>query len=323
MLNTTTNGGFIISEEAMKAIQTIGDEEIPLTASMKYVGNQRMVVIDISKDAEKMEIERYRPIVEKLLAEDKNLTAEDIAAGALCLADKTQRNTYRPPRVSAPRFQQHEEGTFENSGAQPGMVRFWIGVGKMSRVRPSDIVGTIAGECNIPGSAIGRIDIFDKFSFVEVPEEYAEQVRNILRTKTIRGRPTYIRVATPNTQRERIEYPIEEGTFENSGAEEGYVRFRISLGKRDWIRPNDIVGTIAGECNISGSAIGKILIFPTCTLVDIPRENAETIKPMLEGKNIHGKTFKVTIATPFKSTESRTNDFEDFEDSNESISDLL
>jgi len=323
MLNTTTNGGFIISEEAMKAIQTIGDEKIPLTASMQYVGNQRMVVIDISKDAEETEIERYRPIVEKLLAEDKNLTAEDIAAGALCLADKTQRNNYRFSRVSTPRFQQHEEGTFENSGAQPGMVRFWIGVGKMSRVRPNDIVGTIAGECNISGSAIGRIDIFDKFSFVEVPVEYAEQVRNVLRTKTIRGRPTYIRVATPGPQRERIEYPVEEGTFENSGAEDGFVRFRISLGKRDWIRPNDIVGTIAGECNISGSAIGKILIFPTCTLVDIPRENAESIKSMLEGKNIHGKSFKVTIATPFKSAESKENESKDDEDMNESISDSL
>ena len=44
-------------------------------------------------------------------------------------------------------------------------------------VRPKDIVGAIANEANIPGRAVGNIDIHGiRFTYVEVQEDYTERV---------------------------------------------------------------------------------------------------------------------------------------------------
>ena len=61
---------------------------------------------------------------------------------------------------------------------EEGMVRLKLNKGKMHGVRPSDIVGTIAYNANIPGYTIGKIRIEDKVTFVDVPEDVVEQVLN-------------------------------------------------------------------------------------------------------------------------------------------------
>jgi ATP-dependent RNA helicase DeaD len=79
----------------------------------------------------------------------------------------------------------------------PGMARLFIRVGRQDGVRPTDIVGAIANEAHIPGDSIGDIDIYDGFSFVEVPEDTAERVRNALNATTIRGRMPRATLARP------------------------------------------------------------------------------------------------------------------------------
>jgi ATP-dependent RNA helicase DeaD len=59
---------------------------------------------------------------------------------------------------------------------EEGMVRLKLNKGKAHGIRPNDIVGTIAFHANIPGYTIGKIRIEEKHSFVDVPEELAEQV---------------------------------------------------------------------------------------------------------------------------------------------------
>ena len=49
----------------------------------------------------------------------------------------------------------------------------------------------------VPGKAIGAIDIYDRFTFVEVPSEYAEQVLAGMRHVKIRSRPVTVKLATP------------------------------------------------------------------------------------------------------------------------------
>ena len=62
------------------------------------------------------------------------------------------------------------EVDFGDTGAEHGMVRFFLGVGRMHKVAPKDIVGAIPGETGIYGKAIGAIRILDSYSFVEVPK---------------------------------------------------------------------------------------------------------------------------------------------------------
>jgi ATP-dependent RNA helicase DeaD len=62
------------------------------------------------------------------------------------------------------------------SSHEEGMIRLKINKGKMHNIRPNDVVGQIAFHANIPGYTIGKIRIEDNFSFVDIPEDVAEQV---------------------------------------------------------------------------------------------------------------------------------------------------
>lgn len=70
---------------------------------------------------------------------------------------------------------------------EPGMVRLFINIGKKQKIRPGDILGAIAGESGMPGKLIGTIDMFDKYTFVEVPREYASEVLKAMKSATIKG----------------------------------------------------------------------------------------------------------------------------------------
>ncbi len=79
---------------------------------------------------------------------------------------------------------------------EEGMVRLFIDAGRENGVRPADIVGAIANEAGIPGKAIGAIDIFDRFTYVELPAQYRDQVLQRMSDAMIRSRPANIRPAT-------------------------------------------------------------------------------------------------------------------------------
>jgi ATP-dependent RNA helicase DeaD len=77
----------------------------------------------------------------------------------------------------------------ERRGSQdPGeRTVFRINAGHAKRVTPGDIVGAIAGETGLPGSAIGPIRIQDDCSFVGVPALQADRVMKIMSASQIRG----------------------------------------------------------------------------------------------------------------------------------------
>jgi ATP-dependent RNA helicase DeaD len=56
-------------------------------------------------------------------------------------------------------------------------------------------VGAIANEAGVAGSAIGAIEIADRFALVEVPAEAAELVIDALRRTKLRGRRVVVRRA--------------------------------------------------------------------------------------------------------------------------------
>ncbi|HBN82437.1 MAG TPA: ATP-dependent RNA helicase [Clostridiales bacterium] len=77
---------------------------------------------------------------------------------------------------------------FEDTGAEPGMVRLFMNVGKKDKVKPQNIVGAIANEAGIKGTMVGAIDIYDKFTFVEVPKDQAKHVIDAINNTKIKGR---------------------------------------------------------------------------------------------------------------------------------------
>jgi len=140
----------------------------------------------IRRTVEEGDLDLYLTLVEELVEEGMDLA--EIAAGAARLArgDKPLEIEVEPAPAEVPR-------------AEDGMVRLFIGAGSRAGVRPGDIVGAIANEADVPGKAIGAIDIYDRFTFVELPAQYRDQVLQRMARATLRGRPMEIRVATPES----------------------------------------------------------------------------------------------------------------------------
>jgi ATP-dependent RNA helicase DeaD len=130
-------------------------------------------------------LEPYLTLVEELAEEGMDLA--EIAAAAAKLARGSQ------PMEVAP----HPEPSPARFPSDGGMVRLFIDAGREAGVRPADIVGAITGETGISGQAIGAIDLYDRFTFVEVPSESAEQVLAGMRHVKIRNRPVRVKLATP------------------------------------------------------------------------------------------------------------------------------
>jgi ATP-dependent RNA helicase DeaD len=86
----------------------------------------------------------------------------------------------RMPTRGAPRFRRMKVGSDSAPEStvshEPGMVRLSLTLGRAHGVRPSDIVGAIAAQADIPGSAIGKIHIQDQRSLVDVHEALVMQV---------------------------------------------------------------------------------------------------------------------------------------------------
>ncbi|HRD41601.1 MAG TPA: DEAD/DEAH box helicase [Prochlorococcaceae cyanobacterium AMR_MDS_5431] len=73
---------------------------------------------------------------------------------------------------------QRQGGRRENdfNSADMNMDRFRIEVGWRDRVKPGNIVGAIANEAGIQGRMIGRIQIFDEYSTIDLPKGMPEGV---------------------------------------------------------------------------------------------------------------------------------------------------
>ena len=74
-------------------------------------------------------------------------------------------------------------------------VRLFLSAGKKHKVAVGDILGAIIGEAGIDGKHIGTIDMYDKFSFVDVSKESGKKVLSSLQNKQIKGRKLNIEVA--------------------------------------------------------------------------------------------------------------------------------
>lgn len=98
------------------------------------------------------------------------------------------------------RFDRSERGGRDSGprgerAREANMARLFLNLGKKDRIRPNDIVGAIAGEAGVPGKSIGGIDIYDNFSFVDVPEKDAARVIEVMKVNTIKGQAVNMEIS--------------------------------------------------------------------------------------------------------------------------------
>lgn len=119
---------------------------------------------------------RYLDIIEDVVNE-KDYTAMELAAALLADVlggEESGRGSLEDP--------------YDESRAEKGMVRLFVNIGKRQGIRPGDILGAVAGESGIPGKLVGTIDLYDKYTFVEVPKEVASDVLDAMKNVKIKGK---------------------------------------------------------------------------------------------------------------------------------------
>jgi ATP-dependent RNA helicase DeaD len=130
----------------------------------------------LKKKIDEGNLQKYIKIVERLMEDDY----PSIEVAAALLKMELQMTNARKMDIE-------DINGFKGTGAQKGMVRMFINIGRNKKIKPKDVVGAIAGETSVKGTNIGAIDIYDDYTFVEIPEEYAEEVLAIMRKNTIKG----------------------------------------------------------------------------------------------------------------------------------------
>ena len=108
----------------------------------------------------------------------------EIAAAALRLLEQQ-----RPVRPAA-------------AVAQTGpMTALFVNLGERDGVRPQELVGAVTSTAGIPGSQIGKVEVRDTHSIVEVAASVAELVAGKLTGSVVRGRRVQARVDQPREGR--------------------------------------------------------------------------------------------------------------------------
>ena len=80
------------------------------------------------------------------------------------------------------------EGPDAERVMRPAWTRVFVGVGKRDGAGPGDLVGAITGETGAAGAQIGRVEIRNSYSLVDVDSLLADEVVRKLSGTTIKGR---------------------------------------------------------------------------------------------------------------------------------------
>ncbi len=149
---------------------------------------------EVEEAVSNQDLTKYIVMIEEM-SQDKDYSPIEIAAALL--KEKIGDNQERPER----NFEtEKEEKRFSSrklkkGGREKGMSRLFLNIGKKQKIRPGDILGAVAGEAKIAGNLVGAIDMFDKFSFVEVPAHLAEDVLHAMKKVKIKGKSIRVELA--------------------------------------------------------------------------------------------------------------------------------
>ncbi len=86
-----------------------------------------------------------------------------------------ERNAPRAPRSDQPQT------------AEPGMQTFRVEVGHAHGVKPGNLVGAIANEAGLDSKHIGRINIQDEYSLIDLPEGMPPELLSHLKKVWVAG----------------------------------------------------------------------------------------------------------------------------------------
>lgn len=165
-----------------KTAKTVIDRKrLPSVADV-IKAKEKNIIKDIGEIIKENKHACYASLVKEL---SEQYSFRDIAAAALYA---TYGEIKEAPEEGYEKVRAKEE-------PRAGIVRLFMTIGRKDKIKVPDIVKSIASEANIPYSKIGNIDVLDKFTFVEVPEDLADKVIRSVDDMIVKGRRVKIQRA--------------------------------------------------------------------------------------------------------------------------------
>jgi ATP-dependent RNA helicase DeaD len=146
---------------------------------------------EIAREALRAELRKGIPDQQLIALESllEDYDGIEIAAAALRLLDREREVRAAAPAATA-------------TAAAPGaFVRLFMTVGARDNVRAGDLVGMITGQGGITSAEIGKIDIRDNHSLVEIASGVAERVAGKITGALVKGRKLVARPERPREER--------------------------------------------------------------------------------------------------------------------------
>jgi ATP-dependent RNA helicase DeaD len=207
--------------------------ELPST---EIINNKRIAKFkqDISDTlASEDDLKLFRGIIEQY-EQEHNVPAMDIATALakllrgdkpLLLKKETKRESKKEsfekrenekfgndrPRSDKTRSKKRTNNERFLKEIETGMQRYRIEVGHEHKVKPGNIVGAIANEAEIESKHIGRINIFEDYSVVDLPEGMPKEILQHLKNTFIGGRKTHISEYKPGDDQKKKSTPSSDG----------------------------------------------------------------------------------------------------------------
>ncbi len=197
--------------------------EIPTAASI--LKKQRLLKQE--ELISKMELNEelpYLDVVEELVAQ--GYSAEQIAAAALGMVYGVEESTLPVIQMEKKR----RKGDF---------IKIRINIGREHRIAPNFIVGAIAERTSLSGQDIGKIEIFDEDTLVEIPRSSEEEVLSAMVGCKINGIDTETRRWLTKEEmkaRKSRDFSEEAPKKERAPKEKGGFFHREKKEKKDWDR---------------------------------------------------------------------------------------
>jgi ATP-dependent RNA helicase DeaD len=195
------------------AITVVEPREQSILRSIERVTGQRfeMARVPTNADLQLCRLERTKTAIRETIAEGgledfqamiaslgEEFDAAAVALAALKLAHRAEVGVVEDgediavasPEPARPEIRARGRNARANG---PRLARLFINAGREAGVSPKDLVGAIANEAGLPGRDIRGIEITERFSLVEIPEDAAEHVIESLNGARLRGRRISVR----------------------------------------------------------------------------------------------------------------------------------
>ncbi|WP_250230223.1 DEAD/DEAH box helicase [Anaeropeptidivorans aminofermentans] len=180
----------------------ISREKLPSSGDIEQVKHNAFIE-EIKNTLYKGQLTKYINLAETIISEN-DITAMDLASALLKMSlfeevkeEYSDFDVEYSYEKESERFKSPKQKT-DKSGKKltdKNMVRIFINIGKSDGVRAKDIVGALANEGGLSGKSIGNVDIYNDFTFVDIPKKEAHDTIKRMKSTRIKNKKVNLEIA--------------------------------------------------------------------------------------------------------------------------------